>query len=72
MTRSIILLEETPYRPRITDSRIAIFPVQITDYSAKEQKTKNIYYAYRWRLEPSDMEAYKRGEKVEPKKPIVF
>ena len=72
MTRSIILLEETPYRPRITDSRIAIFPIQITDYSAKEQKTKNIYYAYRWRLEPSDMEAYKRGEKVEPKKPIVF
>lgn len=26
----------------------------------------------RWRLEPSNEEAFKRGEKVEPKKPIVF
>ena len=72
MTRSIILLDEEPYRPRITDSRIAIFPVQVTDYSARAQRTRDLYYAYRWRLEPSDMEAYKRGEKVEPKKPIVF
>lgn len=72
MTRSIILLDENPYRPRITDSRIAIFPVQITDYSAKEQKTKNIYYAYRWRLEPKDKEAFLSGKLSEPQKPIVF
>lgn len=46
--------------------------MQVIDYSVKDQKAKALYYAYRWRLEPTDMEAYKRGEKVEPKKPIVF
>ena len=29
-------------------------------------------YANRWRVEPSDEAAYRRGELVRPKKPIVF
>lgn len=72
VTRSIILLDSVPYRPRITDSRIGIFPTQKTVYSAREQRTKTIYYANRWRLEPSDSAAYARGEKVSPQKPITF
>ena len=31
-------------------------------YSDKEQRVKAIYLANRWRLEPSDTEAWKRGE----------
>lgn len=72
VTRSVILLDSVPYRPRITDSRIAIFPTPKTVYSAREQRTKTIYYANRWRLEPSDPEAYARGEKVKPVKPVTF
>lgn len=31
-----------------------------------------IYYANRWRLEPSDLKSYVEGKKVTPVKPIVF
>lgn len=72
MTRSIVLLDDQPYRPRITDSRIAIFPTTKIMYDAGKQRAKVVCYANRWRLEPSDPEAFKRGDKVEPVKPIVF
>lgn len=72
MTRSIILLDEEPYRPRPTDSRIAIFPTGKILYSEKEQGAKTVYFANRWRMEPSDTAAYRRGEKVDPVKPIIF
>ena len=72
MTRSLVLLPREAYRPRITDSRMSVFPTGKVLFSEREQRAKVIYYAHRWRLEPSDMAAWKRGEKVEPKKPIVF
>ena len=72
MTRTLVLLDEEPYRPRITDSRMSVFPTGKYLYSDKEQRVKAIYLANRWRLEPSDTEAWKRGEQVEPVKPIVF
>ncbi len=72
MTRSLILLPEEPARPRIVDSRMAIFPTGKIMFSDKQQEAKVVWFANRWRLEPADLEAYKRGEKVEPKKPIVF
>ncbi len=72
MTRSIMLLDDQPYRPRITDSRMAIFPTGKYLFSDNTQQTKIIYYANRWRVEPSDEEAYRSGKLVEPKKPIVF
>ncbi len=72
LTRSLILLDEEPYRPRPTDSRIAIFPTGKMMFSEKEQRSKVVYYANRWRMEPSDVEAYRRGELVDPVKPIVF
>lgn len=71
-TRSIMLLDSIAYQPRITDSRIAIFPTSKMLYSTETTGVKPLYYAERWRLEPSDVEAYKRGELVEPVKPIVF
>ncbi|RRN77161.1 zinc-dependent metalloprotease, partial [Pseudoxanthomonas sp. SGD-10] len=43
-----------------------------TDYGLDEQKAAVTRYVRRWRLEPKDKEAYKRGELVEPKKQIVF
>lgn len=72
MTRTLVLLDEEPYRPRITDSRMSVFPTGKYLYSDKEQRVKAVYLANRWRLKPSDTEAWKRGEQVEPVKPIVF
>ena len=72
MTRSLVLLPREPYRPRITDSRMSVFPTGKVLFSEREQRAKVIYYAHRWRLEPSDMDAWKRGEQVAPKKQIVF
>lgn len=72
LTRSLILLDEQPYRSRPVDSRIAIFPTGKILYSEKEQGAKVVYFANRWRLEPSDTAAYRAGKLVEPVKPIVF
>ena len=72
VTRSIILLDEKPYRARPTDSRIAIFPTGKIMFSEKEQKSEVVYFANRWRLEPSDTAAYRAGKLVDPVKPIVF
>ncbi|MCQ2163252.1 MAG: zinc-dependent metalloprotease [Bacteroidales bacterium] len=72
VTRSILLLDEKPYKTRPTDSRIAIFPTGKILFSEKEQKSEVVYFANRWRLEPSDTAAYRAGKLVDPIKPIVF
>ena len=72
MTRSIVLLPETPIRPRLADYRVNVFPTGKIFLGEKNQSAKPIYYANRWNLVPSDIEAYKRGEKVTPEKPITF
>ncbi len=72
MTRSLVLLDKIPYRPRRVDSRMAVFPTGKYLFSTERQKVGVIYYANRWRLEPSDSAAFARGEKVTPVKPIVF
>ena len=50
------------------------FPVGYTDFDLNPQGVKSITLIKRWRLEPKDedWEKYKRGELVEPKKPIIF
>lgn len=72
MTRSIVLLREKPVRPRITDSRIAIFPTAKICFGPEARRSRVVYFANRWNLEPSDPEAYARGETVDPVKRIVF
>ncbi|MCM1503212.1 MAG: zinc-dependent metalloprotease [Bacteroidales bacterium] len=72
MTRSIILLDEKPYKPRPVDSRIGIFPTGKILFSEKAQQSEIVYFANRWRIEPSDTAAYRAGNKVDPVKPIVF
>lgn len=72
MTRSIILLEREPMRPRAVDSRIGIFPTEKVLFSDSTQQTETVYFANRWRMEPSDTAAFRRGEKVKPVKPIIF
>ena len=71
---SIALLPEVPMRPRFEDSRVGYFAYGKVDFGANPYKSERISMVSRWRLEPKpeDMEKYKRGELVEPVKPIVF
>jgi Met-zincin/Domain of unknown function (DUF5117)/Domain of unknown function (DUF5118) len=74
MNSSLVLLPEKPMRPRYEDNRVGYFSNDYTDYDANPQGVKQISMINRWRLEPKpeDMEKYKRGELVEPVKPIVY
>ncbi len=72
MTRSLMLLPETPARPRITDSRMSVFPSAVIVYDSESIITKPVYIAHRWRLEPSDTSAFRKGILTEPVRPITF
>ncbi|HUS00459.1 MAG TPA: zinc-dependent metalloprotease [Chitinophagaceae bacterium] len=74
INNSFVLLPRVPMQARHFDARVGYFTVGYTDFDANPQGVKSISIAKRWRLEPKDedMEKYKRGELVEPKKPIVF
>lgn len=72
MNHSMVMLPKDKMQPRMCDNRVGYFNVEMTDYGLDTQKATEVCYITRWRLEPSDMEAFQRGELVEPKKPIVY
>ncbi len=72
MNQSMILLPDKPMMPRYHDSRVGWFSVHKINYGSEALKSDPVEYIRRWRLEPSDPEAYARGELVEPVKPIVY
>ncbi|GAA5031966.1 glutaminyl-tRNA synthetase [Marivirga lumbricoides] len=72
LNQSMILLPEDPMVPRNHDDRVGYFSIQQIDYSKDEQKAARNRFITKWRLEPSDWDAYNRGEAVEPVKPIVY
>ncbi len=72
MNHSMVLLPRDKMKPRLCDDRVGYFSVQQVDYGLETQKATEVCYITRWRLEPSDPEAFARGELVEPKKPIVY
>lgn len=74
LNTSIVLLPEVPMQKRLADKRVGYFTERYTDYDANPQGVKVVSFIKRWRLEPKpeDVVRYKRGELVEPKKPIVY
>ncbi|QEC44041.1 zinc-dependent metalloprotease [Pseudobacter ginsenosidimutans] len=72
VTRSFLLLPEEKMKPRIADARVGIFPTDKLQFSQQKDGSFKYALANRWRLEPSNPEAYARGEKVAPVKPILF
>ena len=72
MNQSMILLPEVPMQPRHFDERVGWFTLSQYDYSSEELKADRKTYLRRWKLIPKDIEAYKRGELVEPVKPIIY
>ncbi len=71
MYQSMILLPER-MTARVKDARVGYFSVSQVDFGLDELKAATRTYIRRWRLEPTDPEAYLRGELVEPTKPIVY
>ena len=74
MNNSFVLLPKVPMKKRMYDPRVGFFADDYVMYSDKQQKVENNIFAIRWRLEPrdEDMDKWKRGELVEPMKPIIY
>ena len=71
---SFIELPKTPMQRRFFDPRVGYFADYYYPYADDQQKVKATQFILRWRLEPKeeDREKWKKGELVEPAKPIVF
>ncbi|MBT4312980.1 MAG: zinc-dependent metalloprotease [Flavobacteriaceae bacterium] len=72
VNHSIIALPETPMSIRYSDQRVGWFSLNKYNYSSDALKSDNIRIIRRWRLEPTNLEAYNRGELVDPIKPIIY
>ena len=74
LNTSMVLLPKIPMQGRQFDPRVGYFTVRYTDFDSNPQGVDRKALITRWRLEPKDedLEKYKRGELVEPKKQIVF
>ena len=68
MHYSMVLLPETPMRPRLFDERVGYFSTRKLDYGLDEHRAPERRYITRWRLEKKDPNA----EISEPVKPIVY
>ncbi len=75
LNTSFILLPEKPMRKRTFDKRVGYFANRYNVFEEDSQKADTDIFAVRWRLEPKndeDAQKQKRGELIEPLKPIVY
>lgn len=74
LNTSFLLLPKKVMKERYSDSRIGYFTPFNYDFDKDPKQVQMALKISRWRLEPKpeDLERYKRGELVEPVKPIVF
>ena len=74
MSNSMILLPKVPMKRRYFDERVGWFARGQVDYGLEDQRSKTVTYLDRWRLEvkDEDLDKFKAGELVEPKKQIVY
>ncbi|MDY7393958.1 zinc-dependent metalloprotease [Aureibaculum sp. 2210JD6-5] len=74
INNSMVLLPKVPMQRRMFDERVGWFTSSQIDYGLEAQKSERVTYLDRWRLEvkDEDIEKFKRGELVIPKKQIVY
>lgn len=72
LNTSIVKLPDNKMQSRYFDPRVGFFTVGYTDFDKDPQGVERVNLIKRWRLEPKDWAAYRRGELVEPVKPIIF
>ena len=68
----LALLPRQPLERRQKNRDVGYFSFSKTDFSKSRFALSQVSCVKRWRLVPRDLEAYSRGELVEPEKPIVF
>ncbi|MCP1727255.1 hypothetical protein J2T60_001220 [Natronospira proteinivora] len=69
---SFLRLPDDDYQPREFHPRAGIFPHVFFDFAQGHDSDYRQRWLWRWRLVPSDKDAYLAGELVEPEEPIVF
>lgn len=72
---SLVLLPEEPMQPRLFDQRVGYFTHSFNTFSDEQQRVGRQKMISRYRLEPKnaeDAEKMRRGELIEPKKPIIY
>ena len=74
LNNSMVLLPKEPMKRRYFDQRVGWFTNSQMDFGIDNQEAETVRYLQRWRLEikDEDIEKFKNGELVEPKKPIVY
>ena len=74
INNSMVLLPEEQMKRRYFDERVGWFARGQVDYGLDAQESKTIKFLDRWRLEvkDEDLEKFKNGELVEPKKQIIY
>jgi len=74
INNSMILLPENLMKRRYFDKRVGWFARGQVDYGLDDHRSKEVTFLDRWRLEvkEEDLEKFKAGELVEPKKQIVY
>ena len=74
LNNSMVLLPKKPMKRRYYDERVGWFTSSQIDYGIDNQEAETVRYLDRWRLEikEEDINKFKNGELVEPKKPIVY
>ncbi|WP_207495721.1 zinc-dependent metalloprotease [Aridibaculum aurantiacum] len=74
LNTSLMLLPKVPMQVRYYDRRVGFFRDHFTTFNDQQQRVQEKNFAVRWRLEPKDedVDNWKRGELVEPKKPIIY
>ena len=74
VTTNIVLLPTKIMTPRFADPRIGYFSKPMEYYNDNQHEVEVRKMITRWKLEPrkEDIEKYKQGELVEPKKQIVY
>ena len=74
LNNSMVLLPKEPMKRRYFDQRVGWITNSQIDFGIDNQEAETVRYIQRWRLEikDEDIEKFKNGELVEPKKPIVY
>ncbi len=69
---SFIALPDEDYQPREYHPRAGVFPHVFFNFARALEEGYEQRWIWRWRLEPSDRQAYLAGELVDPVEPIIF
>ncbi|KQM72652.1 zinc-dependent metalloprotease [Pedobacter sp. Leaf216] len=74
LNTSFVLLPKIPMRKRFADDRVGFFNNKYILFDEERQHADVKYFIERYRLEPKaeDLDKYKKGKLVEPKKQIIY